>query len=97
MKRNIFNDYVEQVVELYGITKGELFQKSKVREVVDARHVLYYLCYNRPMKLKYIQKYMSEAGYDIGHSSVLHGIQAVTNLVQSDEDISFIIETLQGE
>ena len=97
MKRNIFNEYVEQVIELYGITKGELFQKSKVREIVDARHVLYYLCYNRPMKLKYIQKYMSEAGYDIGHSSVLHGIHAVRNLVQSDEDISFIIETLQGE
>ena len=56
MKRNIFNEYVEQVIELYGITKGELFQKSKVREIVDARHVLYYLCYNRPMKLKYIQK-----------------------------------------
>ena len=95
MKRNIFNEYVEKVVELYGITKGELFQKSKVREIVDARHVLYYLCYNRPMKLKYIQKYMSEAGYDIGHSSVLHGIQAVTNLVQSDEDIAFVIDSLQ--
>ena len=95
MKRNIFNEYVEQVVELYGITKGELFQKSKVREIVDARHVLYYLCYNRPMKLKYIQKYMSEAGYDIGHSSVLHGIQAVTNLIQSDEDYKYLLTRLQ--
>ena len=88
MKRNIFNEYVEQVIELYGITKGELFQKSKVREIVDARHVLYYLCYNRPMKLKYIQKY-------IGHSSVLHGIQAVTNLIQSDEDYKYLLTRLQ--
>ena len=96
MKRNIFNEYVEQVIELYGITKGELFQKSKVREIVDARHVLYYLCYNRPMKLKYIQKYMSEAGYDIGHSSVLHGIQAVTNLIQSDEDYKYLLTRLQN-
>jgi chromosomal replication initiation ATPase DnaA len=95
MKRNIFNEYVEQVIELYGITKGELFQKSKVREIVDARHVLYYLCYNRPMKLKYIQKYMSEAGYNIGHSSVLHGIQAVTNLIQSDEDYKYLLTRLQ--
>ena len=95
MKRNIFNEYVEQVIELYGITKGELFQKSKVREIVDARHVLYYLCYNRPMKLKYIQKYMSEAGDDIGHSSVLHGIQAVTNLIQSDEDYKYLLTRLQ--
>lgn len=95
MKRNIFNEYVEQVIDLYGITKGELFQKSKVREIVDARHVLYYLCYNRPMKLKYIQKYMSEAGYNIGHSSVLHGIQAVTNLIQSDEDYKYLLTRLQ--
>tara|TARA_B100000768_G_C11284487_1_gene381236 strand:+ start:1625 stop:1918 length:294 start_codon:yes stop_codon:yes gene_type:complete len=95
MKRNIFDEYVEQVIELYGITKRDLFQKSKVREIVDARYVLYYLCYNRPMKLKYIQKYMSEGGYDIGHSSVLHGIKAITNYIESDEDYKSLLRHLQ--
>lgn len=96
MKRDIFNDYVEQVTEVYGITKGELFKKTKVREIVDARYVLYYLCYNRPMRLKYIQKFMAEAGYDIGHSSLLHGIQAVTGYIESDEDYKTLMTRLQN-
>ena len=57
MKQDVFNQYVDRVTDLYQIKKFELFSKSKKRELVDARHLLYYLCAKRPMKLIYIQKY----------------------------------------
>jgi len=96
MKINIFNEYVNRVCGLYGIKEQELFKKTKVREIVDARHLLYYLCFKRPMKIIYIKTFMSERGYDIGHSSISHGIQLVTKLQQDDADYKRFILGLQN-
>ena len=86
MKLNIFNDYVTEVANLYNIEEEKIFEKSKERGIVDARHLLYYLCYYRPMKLKYIQDYMGQRGYEIGHSSIIHGIQSVHKAMAQDDD-----------
>ncbi|MHA1288777.1 MAG: hypothetical protein ACTSPB_15390 [Candidatus Thorarchaeota archaeon] len=96
MKLNIFNDYVTEVANLYNLEEEQIFLKSKERGIVDARHLLYYLCYFRPMKLKYIQEYMAQRGYEIGHSSIIHGIQSVQNAIEQDEDYQKVINTLNG-
>lgn len=95
MKLDIFNSYVQKVCKLYQVDEKDLFTKTKVREVVDARHLLYYLCRNRPMKLKYIQTYMSERGYDVGHSSINHGVNMVTKFKREDEDYKKLLVGLQ--
>ena len=94
MKQNIFDAYVEQVAKLFNISQEEIFEKSKRRDVVDARHLIYYLCYNRPMKLKYIQKYMGQRGYIIGHSSIIHGIQMVKEQMLNDQDYKKVLDNL---
>ena len=94
MKIRIFNQYVEKVTKLFGIEKDELFQKSKKRKVVDARHLLYYMCYNRPMRLRYIQDYMSENEYEVGHSSILHGIAQVERKIIEDGDYISVIDDM---
>ena len=48
MKQEIFNKYVKKVCQLFDLTNEEVFTKSKMRERVDARHLLYYLCSKRP-------------------------------------------------
>lgn len=95
MKHDIFNQYVDRIVDLFGITKEELFSKSKKREIVDARYLLYYLCYKRPMTIVYIQRYMKENGYDIQHSSVIHGINDVSERVKQDADYMQIVKTIE--
>ena len=77
MKSDVFNQYVDRISELFKIEKKDLFIKSKKQELVDARHLLYYLCSNRPMKLIYIEKYMEENGYNIKHNSIIHGINSI--------------------
>ena len=52
-----------------------------MRERVDARHLLYYLCSKRPMRITYIQKYMKANGYNINHSSIIHGINVMKKLM----------------
>jgi len=95
MKSDVFNQYVDRVTELFRIEKADLFTKSKKQELVDARHLLYYLCANRPMKLIYIEKYMAENGYEIKHNSIIHGINSVENKLTNDEDLSSVIKDIE--
>ena len=97
MKLNIFNDYVTEVANLYNIEEEKIFEKSKERGIVDARHLLYYLCYYRPMKLKYIQDYMGQRGYEIGHSSIIHGIQSVHKAMAQEDDYQKVINDINGK
>lgn len=55
MKEPIFNQIAENVCSIYDISKEKLFTKTKERKVVDARHLLYYGCYDRQIRLTYIQ------------------------------------------
>jgi chromosomal replication initiation ATPase DnaA len=95
MKQEVFNQYVERVSDLFGITKEVLFSKTKKRSVVDARHLVYYLCAKRPMQVTYIERYMGEAGYEIKHSSIIHGISAVEKRIAEDKDYISVIKDVE--
>jgi chromosomal replication initiator protein len=94
MKEDVFNQYVERVSDLFGIKKEDLFTKSKKREIVDARQLVYYLCAKRPMRISYIQKYFKDNGYDIVHSSIIHGINIMNERVKDDKDYYTIIQDI---
>jgi chromosomal replication initiation ATPase DnaA len=95
MKSDVFNQYVERVTDLFNISKEDLFSKSKKRELVDARHLIYYLCSRRPMQIMYIQKYMNDNGYKIQHSSVIHGINSIQNRVVDDKDYLDVVKDIE--
>lgn len=86
MKQEVFNQFVDKVVELFNVQREEIFEKKKRRDIVDARQLLYYLCHKRPIQINYIQKFMRENGYDVSHSSIIHGINNVTRKVSTDKD-----------
>jgi chromosomal replication initiator protein len=94
MKHDVFNQYVERVANLFELDKQDIFSKSKKREFVDARHLIYYLCAKRPMQLTYIQKYMAENGYIIQHSSVIHGIASVKEKIKLDKDYAAVVKEI---
>ena len=95
MKAHIFNQYTSKIAEIFGIEESEIFEKSKRRDLVDARHMLYYTCSKRPMRVVYIQKYMKDRGYDIGHTSILHGIEVAKKRVKSEKDYKSLIKAIQ--
>jgi chromosomal replication initiation ATPase DnaA len=95
MKNEIFNDYADRIVDVYKIPKEEIFSKNKRMDVVDARHLLYYLCFKRKMQISYIQRYMKMNGYVIGHSSIIHGIKSVETKVNEDSDYKQIINKIK--
>tara|TARA_Y100001938_G_C7954916_1_gene361210 strand:- start:171 stop:470 length:300 start_codon:yes stop_codon:yes gene_type:complete len=95
MKKEIFNQYVDKVAGTFQMSALDMFTKTKERQSVDARHLLYYLCKNRPMRLTYIQKYMSDRGYVINHSSIIHGIKKVEEKISEDKDYLSIIKKIE--
>ncbi len=95
MKFDVFNSYVEQVSDLFDVDEEAIFTKTKRRDVVDARHLLYYLCSKRPMRVVYIQEYMAERGYVINHSSILHGISQVEEKVKKDKDYVKAVKNIE--
>ncbi len=94
MKQNVFNQYVERIAKLFNISKEDIFTKSKKSELVDARHLLYYMCYNRQIKITSIEDYMALSGYTIKHSSIIHGIKAVEDKIKEDKDYVVAIKEL---
>lgn len=94
MKEDVFNQYVDRVLDLFNITKEEFFSKSKKRNLVDARQLVYYLCAERPMQITYIQKFMYDNGYKVVHSVIVHGINAMKQRVKDDKDYSSIIKEI---
>lgn len=95
MKEDVFNQYVDRVTDLFNVKKDELFSKEKKRHIVDARQLLYYLCYNRQMKLIIIQKFMMNNGYKIAHNSVINGIRVIQEKIKEDKDYQSIIKDIE--
>jgi chromosomal replication initiation ATPase DnaA len=94
MKQEIFKQYVEIVSERFGISEDDVFTKTKRMECVDARHMLYYLCSKRQMRIKTIQDYMAQRGYHISHSSIIYGINQMDEKVKADRDYLSVINSI---
>ena len=95
MKREIFNQYAEKVADVFGISSKDIFIKTKERTYVDARHLLYFVCKIRPMRITYIQQYMSDNGYEINHSSIIHGINQVKEKINEDKDYVGVVKKVE--
>ncbi len=95
MKKEVFNQYAERICDMFGLTKEELFSKTRVRNIVDARQLLYYMCSTRPMQIVYIQQFLREEGYDTKHPPIIHGVNIVTKRLRDDADYRTIVEKLE--
>jgi len=94
MKIEIFNKYAENVSNLFDIPIEELFSKNKRQNYADARQLLCYVCYNRPMRIKFIQDCFAKNGYTIGHANVIYNIRVATEKISQDPDYASVIKRI---
>ncbi len=97
MKKEIFDRYTNAIAKQFHLTLDEMFENSKKRDIVDARQMLYYACMERPIRLSYIKKFLAEYGYDVQHSTIIHGYKQAKNLIDEDPDFKKMIEEIQSE
>jgi chromosomal replication initiation ATPase DnaA len=96
MKEEVFNQYADRVAKIFGISKEKLFSYTKKREVVDARQLLTYLCYNRQMKLVTIENFMENNGYKTNHNTIAHSIKIINQKITEDRDYKTIISNIEN-
>ena len=95
MKEDVFNQYVDRVIDLFRIDREVLFSKCKKRHVVDARQLLYYLCHNRQIKFIIIKKFMADNGASVFHNSIANGIDNIKSKLEEDKDYQTIIRDIE--
>jgi chromosomal replication initiation ATPase DnaA len=95
MKQEIFNQYVSKIAKLYRVEEAELFDKSRKQELVDARHMLFYLCVSRPMPMYSIKTYMAERGLPIQQPAIINGIRKIEKNIAEDSDYAQIISEIE--
>lgn len=95
MNNVIFDKYVDEVCNLFSIKKEELFSKVRTKHVVEARQMVFYLCYNRPMGLNLIKSYTLSSGLNIAHTSILHGIRSIGHKRSVSRDYDSAINRIE--
>jgi chromosomal replication initiation ATPase DnaA len=95
MKKKIFMQYADAVAEQFHLSLDQMFEKSKRRECVDARQMLYYLCMERPIRVSYIQRFMEEEGLTLCHSTIIHGYKRAKKIIESDKDFIHIANNIE--
>tara|TARA_R100001510_G_scaffold56893_1_gene63403 strand:+ start:24 stop:317 length:294 start_codon:yes stop_codon:yes gene_type:complete len=96
MKREIFDRYATAIADRFHLTLDEMFSKTKKREIVDARQMLYFLSRERPIRISYIQKFMEDNGHIVTHSTIIHGYNKAKESVDKDQDYADVINQIKN-
>jgi len=94
MKQEVFNEVTKRVTNKTKVGKKALFTKTKKQDVVDARQILFWLCRDAGISVSYIQKYAKHNGLSITHSTIIHGVNRMTNMMEEDDYVKQLITSL---
>ena len=86
MKKDIFDNYADLIVDKFNLTREELFSKDRRGDIVIARYLLFYLCLERPMKTAYILNLLRKNGHKTAWSNIPYGHKKVEKLISEDFD-----------
>lgn len=94
MKKEIFDTYALAVAKQFHLTLDQMMEKTRRRDCVDARQMLYYLCMERPIRISYIQRFMEDHGHSVSHSTIIHGYNRAKDMVDEDIDFKNVVNKL---
>lgn len=91
MIEDIFKRAVKSVSESVGCNRKQLLSSSRKFSDVEARDLLYYVCYSNLLKLKHIQKCMEDCNCETSLSTISRGV----NKVESNRDLRSIAKSIK--
>lgn len=97
MKRKIFDEYVGVVENVLEISKDDIFTKTRKRENVEARDLLFYLCSQRNMRGNFILERCKENGLELDDSQITRGKAKIEELINTDPDWKQLINSIVND
>lgn len=95
-KRNQFNSYVKSVAVAFDVSEDDIFSDSREKDVIDARHMIMYLCKARPMPMKFIHSMFDERGLVMDYTSVMYGCKSGEKKAKKDVDFSETVQQIMA-
>lgn len=86
------NEIIEKVCSYYAVTNEDIIGKSRCRDIIKARHMAIYIIRN---KVKYKLKATGTL-FNRDHTTVIHAIQNINNLLCYDEATINDLKNLQN-
>jgi chromosomal replication initiator protein len=97
MIQDTFNYYADVIASEMNIETKEIFTRFKRRHLVDSRQVLFYLCSKSQMNVSYIQKFMEESGLPMKHSTIIHGINRIDELMSTNKPMQDFVKSVTSK
>ena len=94
MNLDTFNQYATEVSRTLGCDTEDIFTRTKKRHLVDARQILFYIANQNDMSIVYIQKFMKENGMYMEHSTIIHGINRITDMIPRNKQMKRSVECI---
>ena len=94
------DDFIEQAIDVacntYGIDKSGLFKKTRKREYVEARQVVFYLV-DRRFKRWNIYERAVRNYTDLDRTTVIHSVKTIGNIIEYDLAFSDKVDIMYFE
>ncbi len=99
MKHNIFDKYLTEIKKVFRISDEDFFKPTRNVTIVEAKHLLYYMCSRRQIRNKAIKEFMDKAGakygYTVHGANILRGVVSAQKLVDSDDDYFKVMKRIE--
>jgi chromosomal replication initiation ATPase DnaA len=95
MNKKLYNKLLGIFLEKYGITKEELYEKTKLQCVVETRYLFYYICVKRGVDVMSLVRLMKGDGFKMTYSNVLRGVKIAEQKIAEDPDYKQIINEIK--
>lgn len=85
IKEEAIHQILSKVTGRFGVKDNHIFDKSKERHHIDARHMFYYICKKNKVNIHYIQSFANQYySRDINHSSIVYAQKQMKEKVLND-------------
>ena len=96
MNEHIFQSYIDNITQCYGINQSYIFSKGKDISKIEHRQLFFYLCHKKGIPAIAIQSFIKKNNnFDIDLSNVARGIKKMQNKIDGDQDYLVIIKRLE--
>jgi|TARA_R110000822_G_scaffold84422_3_gene198179 chromosomal replication initiation ATPase DnaA len=95
MNDHIFQGYIDNITQYYGISQKYLFSKGKTKSRVEPRQLFYYLCNKQGIPIVSIQSFLKKKNISFQHHSVIsRGLGVISDKIEKYDRYKKIIERL---
>lgn len=94
MKKELFKSILSQILKKYGISKEELYEQTKMPDIVNVRYLLFYVCVMKGISTSRLQILLKEDGFAMTIPTIAKGVKVMEKRILEDSDYSVIISSI---